>query len=83
MEYTFVLKYQISGDESDADALVERLAVAGCDDALVGIGSLGGSRWSSRERRTPPRLPSAVRLKTYGERFLPHASLRRRQISWD
>ena len=41
MEYTFVLKYQISGDESDADALVERLAVAGCDDAVVGIGQPG------------------------------------------
>lgn len=41
MEYTFVLKYQISGDEADADALVERLAVAGCEDAVVGIGQPG------------------------------------------
>lgn len=41
MEYTFVLKYQLSGDDSDADELVERLAEAGCDDALVGIGQPG------------------------------------------
>lgn len=41
MDYTFVLKYQISGDESDADALVERFAVAGCEDAVVGIGQSG------------------------------------------
>lgn len=41
MKYTFVLKYQVSGDESDTDSLVERLAEAGCDDALVGIGQPG------------------------------------------
>lgn len=41
MEYTFILKYQLSGDDSDADALVERLAVSGCDDAVVGIGQPG------------------------------------------
>lgn len=38
MEYTFTLKYQLADDDSDADALVERLGEAGCDDALVGIG---------------------------------------------
>ena len=37
-EYRFTLRYQLAGDDCDHDALVERLAEAGCDDALVGIG---------------------------------------------
>ena len=41
MEYTFTLKYQLGDDDCDADALVERLGEAGCDDALVGIGQPG------------------------------------------
>ena len=41
MEYTFTLKYQLTDDDRDARALVERLGEAGCDDALVGIGQPG------------------------------------------
>lgn len=41
MECTFTLKYQLTSDESDMDALVERLAEAGCNDALVGVGKAG------------------------------------------
>jgi len=41
MEYTFILKYRLADDDRDADALVERLGEAGCDDALVGIGQPG------------------------------------------
>ncbi len=41
MEYTFTLKYQLAGDDSDPHMLVERLGEAGCDDALVGIGQPG------------------------------------------
>ena len=41
MEYTFTLKYQLTAHDSDADALVERLAEAGCNDALVGTGQPG------------------------------------------
>ncbi|HID8535849.1 TPA: helix-turn-helix transcriptional regulator [Stenotrophomonas maltophilia] len=37
MEYTFTLKHQLAEDDRAADALVERLGEAGCDDALVGI----------------------------------------------
>ncbi len=40
-EYNFVLKYRLSDDDKDADALVERLGEAGCTDALVGIGIVG------------------------------------------
>ncbi len=38
MEYTFTLKYQLSSEDNDRDAIVERLGAAGCDDALIGIG---------------------------------------------
>lgn len=41
MEYTFILKYQLAGNDSDPQVLVERLGEAGCDDALVGIGQPG------------------------------------------
>ena len=41
MEYTFTLKYQLADDDSDTDALVERLGETGCDDALIGIGQPG------------------------------------------
>ncbi|WP_455819908.1 helix-turn-helix transcriptional regulator [Pseudomonas cerasi] len=42
MEYTFTLKYQLVGQTEEArDAIVERLAEAGCDDALIGLGIPG------------------------------------------
>ncbi|AOE64084.1 DNA-binding protein [Pseudomonas corrugata] len=41
MEYTFTLKYQLADDDRTSDELVERLGVAGCDDALVGMGQPG------------------------------------------
>lgn len=41
MEFTFTLKYQLAENDCDADAVVERLGEAGCDDALVGIGLPG------------------------------------------
>ncbi|MDI6934739.1 DNA-binding protein [Serratia sp. Se-PFBMAAmG] len=37
MEYEFTLKYQLQEDD-DVDLLLERLAEAGCDDAVVGVG---------------------------------------------
>ncbi|MBA6062734.1 MULTISPECIES: helix-turn-helix transcriptional regulator [Pseudomonas] len=40
MEYEFTLRYQLSGNE-DIDALLERLAQYGCDDALAGVGQPG------------------------------------------
>ena len=41
MEYDFTLKFILVDGDHDADALVERLGAAGCDDALVGIGMAG------------------------------------------
>ncbi|MDE1184226.1 DNA-binding protein [Paraburkholderia sp.] len=41
MEYVFTLKYRLAADDQDLDALVERLAEAGCDDATIGVGQPG------------------------------------------
>lgn len=41
MEYIFTLRYQLVDNGRDPDAVVERLGRAGCEDALVGIGSPG------------------------------------------
>ncbi|MTD28566.1 helix-turn-helix transcriptional regulator [Erwinia sorbitola] len=41
MEYTFTLKYQLSDQAEISDELIGRLATAGCDDALIGLGIPG------------------------------------------
>src|SRR5690554_5826843 len=41
MDYIFRPKYQLADHDSDPDALVGRLGVAGCDDAPVGVGRPG------------------------------------------
>lgn len=41
MECTFTLTYQLPSDDNDMDAIVNRLADEGCDDALVGVGQPG------------------------------------------
>lgn len=41
MEYSFTLRYQLSPDDNDPDALVERLYEGGCDDAIVETGVAG------------------------------------------
>lgn len=41
MAYTFTLKYALNENDSDLDDIIERLGVAGCDDALVGTGRPG------------------------------------------
>jgi hypothetical protein len=37
-EYTFRLTFALGARDADADALVERVGAAGCDDAVVGVG---------------------------------------------
>ncbi|MGF6479886.1 helix-turn-helix transcriptional regulator [Paraburkholderia sp. JPY419] len=41
MEYVFTLKYRLAAEDCDADAIVERLGEAGCDDATIGVGQPG------------------------------------------
>ncbi len=59
VEYTFTLKYQLTAHDSEADALVERLGEAGCDDALVGTGQPG--RVALEFTREATSAESAVR----------------------
>lgn len=40
-DYEFTLKFRLPEASGDASQYVERLAEAGCDDALVGIGQCG------------------------------------------
>ena len=40
-EYTFTLTFALVSLDADADVLIERLGVAGCDDAVVGVGRRG------------------------------------------
>ena len=40
MEFRFTLRYSIAANGAEDD-LVERLAAAGCNDALIGIGQPG------------------------------------------
>jgi len=41
MEFNFTLKYRLPEICDEIDVLEQRLAEAGCDDALVGIGLPG------------------------------------------
>lgn len=41
MECTFTLRYRIADIEGPVDSLLQDLARAGCDDALVGLGVPG------------------------------------------
>jgi predicted DNA-binding transcriptional regulator AlpA len=41
MEFEFGMKFKLGAEGADADALVERLGEAGCDDAVIGIGQPG------------------------------------------
>jgi predicted DNA-binding transcriptional regulator AlpA len=74
MEYTFTLKYQLTDDGCDPDALVERLGEAGCDDALVGIGQPG--RLALEFTREAADADEAVRSALADvRRAVPSASL--------
>ncbi len=59
MEYTFTLKYQLTAGDQDPDLLVERLAEAGCEDALVGTGRAG--RLALEFTRDAPSAEAAMR----------------------
>lgn len=58
MECTFTLKYQLPSDDNDMDAIMNRLAEVGCDDALLGIGQPG--RMALEFVREAPSAPDAI-----------------------
>lgn len=74
MDYTFTLKYRLADVDCDSDALVERLAASGCDDALVGIGQPG--RLALEFTREAASAEEAVSSAlTDVERAIPSAEL--------
>lgn len=74
MVFTFTLHYQLACDESDMDALVERLAEEGCDDALVGVGQPG--RLALEFVREAPSAHDAIEGAIEdARRAIPNASL--------
>lgn len=58
MEYIFTLKYQLSEDDCEHNAIIERLGEAGCDDALIGVGLPG--RLALEFTRTATSAEAAV-----------------------
>ena len=74
MVFTFTLNYQLTSDESDMDALMERLVKEGCEDALVGVGQLG--RLALEFVREAPSADDAVESAIEDvRRALPNARL--------
>ena len=41
MEFIFTLRYVLENSETTETELMERLAMGGCEDALVGVGQTG------------------------------------------
>ena len=74
MAFTFTLKFQLASDDRDMGALVERLAEAGCDDALVGVGQPG--RLALEFVREAPSAHDAIEGAIEDvRRAIPNASL--------
>lgn len=74
MVFTFTLNYELTSDESDMDALIERLAEEGCDDALVGVGQPG--RLALEFIREAPSADDAIESATKDvRRAAPNALL--------
>ena len=74
MECTFTLKYQLPSDDNDTDAIIDRLAEEGCDDALVGVGQPG--RLALEFVREAPSAHDAIEGAIEDvRRALPHARL--------
>ena len=67
MEYEFTLRY--SG-ESNVDDALERLAAAGCTDALVGLGR-PGQLCLEFKREAASELDAVVSARADVERALP------------
>lgn len=73
-DYIFTLKYQLADGYHDLDVLIDRLAEAGCDDALVGLGQPG--RLALEFTRAAISAKAAVRSALSDvQRALPSARL--------
>lgn len=63
MEYEFTIKFKLPHPDVDVDELVERLETAGCDDALIGMGTPGqmALKFSREAKSTQAAIQSAIR----------------------
>ena len=74
MECTFTLKHRLPSDYNDMDAIADRLAGEGCDDALVGVGQPG--RLALEFVREAPSAHEAIEGATEDvRRAVPNARL--------
>jgi hypothetical protein len=74
MVFTFTLKYQLQSDDNDMDAIMNRLAEEGCDDALVGVGQPG--RLALEFVREAPSAHGAIEVAIEDvRRAVPNARL--------
>jgi len=62
MEHEFTLKFQLDAKDYDAEDLIEKLATAGCCDALIGMGVPGqlGFRFTREAASAKNAVDSAV-----------------------
>ncbi|MEN5017648.1 DNA-binding protein [Erwinia sp. Eh17-17] len=74
MEYTFTLKYQLTDRAEGSDVLIEQLAEAGCDDALIGVG-IPGRIALEFIREAPSALQAMEGALQQVARALPQARL--------
>lgn len=74
MEFVFTLKYQLSAEDCSQDALVQRLADAGCDDALISVGQAGRMSMAFTRRSESAALALRSALKDV-RRVVPTARL--------
>ena len=73
-EYGFVLKFSLPDSEADPEIFLDKLGMAGCDDALVGIGLNGriALDFTRKSSSAPEAVLSAVKDV---KRAIPRARL--------
>ncbi|OEZ98625.1 hypothetical protein [Duganella phyllosphaerae] len=79
MEHEFTLKFQVDAKDCEAQDVIENLAVAGCDDALIGMGQPGqlGFRFTREAMSAKNAVNSAIAdvLKVLPNAILTHCTL--------
>mgnify|MGYP001814664299 CR=1 FL=1 len=73
-EYDFILKLSLSDNEADPELCIAELEQAGCDDALVGIGS-NGRLGLDFTRRSSSALEALLSALKDVKRAIPGAKL--------
>lgn len=63
MEYEFTIKFKLPSPDEDMDEIVEKLGAAGCDDALVGVGTPGriALKFSREAKSSEAAILSAIK----------------------